>query len=435
MAFSPRKLIWKVFEYLPKRIKHSLIRNSIDIDKSQLEGIQIRVAKDQNEINQAFKLLYEAYLTSGLMDPKSHELRITKFHCLPTSIIVVAVQGGEVIGTVTHVLDSQLGLPTDMSVDLSSFRKRGKRIAEISALAVKKGYRRSHSLLFAMTRYTFQYATKYAGVNYWIIGVRSSVASYYEGLFFFNRFKTKKIAHGFVKDSPSYFLYANLNELESLFLKYYGSKPDNKNLYKFYWQRKLHEIGDFSQFKFNLPINYNYDKDSFENYFREKERIIESLSEFEKLEVLNAYKEIYPEFFQDNEVGVLNARFMRKGVRYLSFYEIEVLKNLNNQDNSISLNKEFITNGHMLNFSKTGFLLRTSQKLNIGDHYIIRFPLKYPLERMISFRVVNDMKNNTFSGVILNSPAPWQDFISQIESHFYAQAHMEDNENAYKESA
>lgn len=433
MAFSPRKLIWKLFELLPNKIQHQLIRRSINIDESQLQGIQIRVAKDQNEINQAFKLLYESYLTSGLMDPKSHELRITKYHCLPTSVIIVAIYEGEVIGTVTHVLDSQLGLPTDMSVDLSSFRKRGKRIAEISALAVKKGFRRSHALLFAMTRYAYHYATKFAGVNYWIIGVRSNVASYYQGLFFFNRFKTKKIAHSFVKDSPSYFLYANLNELESLFLKYYGHKPDNQNLYKFYKQKKISEMGDFSQFKFNLPINYNYDQESFENYFREKERIIDSLSEVEKLEVLNAYKEIYPEFFGPREVSILIGKNIRRGVRYLSFYEVEILRNLNNSDNSITLNKEFISNGHMLNFSKTGFLLRTTQKLNVNDNYLIRFPMKFPLERMISFRVVQDMKNNTFSGVILNSPVPWNHFIEQIEIHFQRQAHAEADK--YKQPA
>jgi hypothetical protein len=434
MGFSPRKLIWKLFELLPGAIKHKLIRDSIDIDESQLAGIEIRVARDQQEINQAFKLLYEAYLGNGLMDPKEHELRITKYHCLPTSIIVVAIYEGEVIGTVTHVLDSQLGLPSDSAVDLTSFRKRGKRIAEISALAVKKGFRRSHALLFAMTRYMFYYATKYAGVNYWIIGVRSNVATYYQGLFFFNRFKTKKIAHNFVKNSPSYFLYANLNELDALFLKHYSNKPDNKNMYKFYRQKKLQEIGNFDQFKFNLPINYCYDKESFENYFREKEKIIESLNQTEKFEVLNAYKEIYPEFFEASEVELLTSKHIRNGVRYISFYEIEILRNINNQDNSITLNKEFVSNGHMLNFSKTGFLLKTNQKLNIDESYLIRFPMKYPIERMVSFRVVGDLKNNMYSGVILNNPMPWTNFINQIELHFHKQV-QQDTVDSIKESA
>lgn len=434
MGFSPRKLIWKLFELLPGAIKHKLIRDSIDIDESQLAGIEIRVARDQQEINQAFKLLYEAYLGNGLMDPKEHELRITKYHCLPTSIIVVAIYEGEVIGTVTHVLDSQLGLPSDSAVDLTSFRKRGKRIAEISALAVKKGFRRSHALLFAMTRYMFYYATKYAGVNYWIIGVRSNVATYYQGLFFFNRFKTKKIAHNFVKNSPSYFLYANLNELDGLFLKHYSNKPDNKNMYKFYRQKKLQEIGNFDQFKFNLPINYCYDKESFENYFREKEKIIESLNQTEKFEVLNAYKEIYPEFFEVSEVELLTSKHVRNGVRYISFYEIEILRNINNQDNSITLNKEFVSNGHMLNFSRTGFLLKTNQKLNIDESYLIRFPMKYPMERMVSFRVVGDLKNNMYSGVILNNPMPWTNFISQIELHFHKQV-QQDTVKTIKESA
>ena len=183
-----------------------------------------------------------------------------------------------------------------------------------------------------------------------------------------------------------------------------------------------------------MPINYCYDKESFENYFREKEKIIESLNQTEKFEVLNAYKEIYPEFFEASEVELLTSKHVRNGVRYISFYEIEILRNINNQDNSITLNKEFVSNGHMLNFSRTGFLLKTNQKLNIDESYLIRFPMKYPMERMVSFRVVGDLKNNMYSGVILNNPMPWTNFISQIELHFHKQV-QQDTVETIKESA
>lgn len=430
MAYSPRKLIWKLFEFLPNKIKHNIIRNTVNIDTSQLSGIEIRVARDQKEIHQAFKLLYEAYLENGLMDPKSHELRITKYHCLPTSAIIVALHNGEVIGTITHVLDSQLGLPSDSAIDFSSFRKRGKRIAEVSAFAVKKSFRRSHALIFAMTRYMFYYATKYTGVDYWVIGVRSNVASYYQALFFYNKFKTKKISHGFVKGSPSYFLYANLKEFEGKFLKHYSGKPADKDLYKFYFQMKMSEVGDFSQFKFNLPLNYCYDKDAFESYFREKEKIIDSLNEVEKLEVLNAYKEIYPDFFHSGDVGLSNVKSQRKGVRYISFYEIEILRSINkNDESSLNFNKEFITSGHILNFSRTGFLLKTNQKIDKDEVYLVRFVNKYPVDKLISFKVVNDQKNNLFSGFILKNSIVWQQFIDQIEYYYYSQA------NANEESA
>lgn len=426
MAFSPRKIVWKFFELLPNNIKHRLIRNSVDIDESKISGIEIRVAKNQNEINQAFKLLYDSYVTSGLMDVKDHEIRVTKYHCLPTSIIIVALLDGEVIGTITHILDSQLGLPSDSAVDLSSFRKNGKRISEVSALAINKKYRRSQVILYAMIRYMYFYASIYAGVDYFIIGVRSNVASYYEALFFYKRFKTKKIAHQFVKNSPSYFLYAKVDDLEKLFLKHYSKKPANKNLYNFFLQKQLKEIGSFEQFKYSIPLNYCYDKTSFADYFRKKELIIDSLSEKEKLEVLNAYKDFYPNFFDFNEVTLLARKNIRKSVRYIANYKINILKNIVSTDSSITLNKEFITSGVMLNFSRSGFILKTKQKLIVDTVYIIRFAEKNPIERMISFKVIKDLKNDLYCGIVSNNPKAWDQFITEMEQFFYTQTSSED---------
>lgn len=421
MGFSPRKLSWKLFQLLPEKIKSGIIRNSISIDESQLEGIEIRVASNKNEVNQAFKLLYESYHANGLMDRKDHELRVTKYHCLPTSIIIVAIYNGEVIGTVTHVLDSQLGLPSEGAVDISSFRKRGKRIAEISALAIKKEFRRSHSLMFSLTRYMYHYATKYAGVNHWIIGVRSNVATYYQALFFFHRFKTKKISHGFVNNSPSYFLYANLSELESLFFKHYSHKEDSKNLFKFYIQQDLKKIGNFEHFKYNLPIHYGFEQDSLELFFREKEKIIESLGEKEKLEVLNAYKEIYPNFFNRHETDILKFKKARNGVRYVSNYEIEILRLDIPEEERYSLDFKDLIHGHILNFSRTGIMIKASSKLASDESYLVRFVRGMPIKELIEIRILRDLKNNIYSGKLINNQKSWIQFIKNLELSIHNQ--------------
>ncbi|NUM59194.1 MAG: hypothetical protein HUU56_11210 [Bdellovibrionaceae bacterium] len=425
MAFSPRKIIWKIVDLIPEKIRSSLIRDSLDIDKDQLKGIEIRVAKSQNEINQAFRLLHESYVSNGLMDSKEHELRITKYHCLPTSLIIVALQDGKVIGTVTHVLDSQLGLPSDSAIDLSEMRKKGNRIAEVSSLAVRKGFRRSHALLFALTRYMFHYAHKIAGVDYWIIGVRDNVASYYEAIFFFKRFKTKKIAHGFVKDSPSYFLYMSLGDSEEKFLRCYNSKPLNKNLYHFYFHTDFREIGNYDQFKYNLPINYCFDRDSFTNYFREKERIIDSLSDKEKFEVLNAYIQIYPEFFEEAEMKLLTQRQSRNGVRYLSHYEIEILSLNQTPGERKILVTKFEANGFVMNFSSSGLLVKLNKKVNLEGEYILRFPAKIPIDKFLRVKVIRNAKENHYSFMITEVNDSWKQFILNLEQHIYTQAQSE----------
>ncbi len=435
MGFSPRKLSWKLFQLLPEKMKCGIIRNSISIDASQLSGVEIRVASSKNEINQAFKLLYESYHANGLMNSKDHELRITKYHCLPTSIIIVAIYRGEVIGTVTHVLDSQLGLPSDGAVDLRSFRKRGKRIAEVSALAIKKEFRRSHSLMFSLTRYMYHYATQFAGVNYWIIGVRSNVACYYQALFFFHRFKTKKISHGFVNNSPSYFLYANLSELEGLFSKHYSHKEDSKNLFKFYMQHDLQKIGNFKQFKFNLPIHYGFEQESLELFFREKEKIIESLCEKEKLEVLNAYKEIYPNFFNHHETDILKFKKERNGARYVANYKIEILRLDIPEGKRYSLDFKDLIHGNILNFSRTGFMIKTSSKLASNESYLVRFVNGMPIKELIEIRILRDLKNNIYSGELINNQRPWIQFIINLELSIHSQNFEVENQEIKNEAS
>ena len=90
-----------------------------------------------DEFKAAMRLVYQAYLRRGYLSPRPSGLKLSLFHALPETATFVAVrQDGEVIGTVTAIPDSSLGLPMDdvYHAELDALRGAGHRLAEVSML-------------------------------------------------------------------------------------------------------------------------------------------------------------------------------------------------------------------------------------------------------------------------------------------------------------
>src|SRR5260370_16685185 len=62
---------------------------------------------------------------------------------MPSTAVFVARAGGAVVATVSLITDSALRLPCDAlwGADLAAFRATGRRLAEVSALAVSEAWR------------------------------------------------------------------------------------------------------------------------------------------------------------------------------------------------------------------------------------------------------------------------------------------------------
>jgi len=100
--------------------------------------IVYRVARTRDELEQAFALVYKEYRCRGFI-PKYYKskLRMSLYNALPSTTTFVALQGGKVVGTVTLIPDSPLGLPMDKiyKEEVDGLRKKGRRVAEVSQLA------------------------------------------------------------------------------------------------------------------------------------------------------------------------------------------------------------------------------------------------------------------------------------------------------------
>lgn len=156
------------------------------------------------DLDGAFRLVHDRYVALGYMRPHPSGRRIGLHHSLPTTKVFVCKSGGDVIGTVSLILDSLLELPCDELYrhELAPLRAAGRRLAEVSALAVDERWRSADlEVLMRLVHLVVVYARRIAQVDDLCITVNPRHARFYE-LLRFRRFGAIK-AHPAVLDAPA----------------------------------------------------------------------------------------------------------------------------------------------------------------------------------------------------------------------------------------
>jgi hypothetical protein len=145
-----------------------------------------KVASTCEELQAAFRLVYRAYLRAGLGDPNPYQMRVTPYHLLPSTEVFVAVAHGpethgEVISTVSLVMDGELGLPMELVYgrEIAQRRERGLVLGEVTCLADRRRrFRRFFAVFCQLTRLLAQYA-RYQGVDQLVVAVHPKHARFY----------------------------------------------------------------------------------------------------------------------------------------------------------------------------------------------------------------------------------------------------------------
>ena len=77
------------------------------------------------------------------MQPDPSGLRLSLHHALPSTKVFVARDRGRVVGTVSLIEDSFIGLPMEelYREELDRLRAQGRRVSEVSALAIDERYK------------------------------------------------------------------------------------------------------------------------------------------------------------------------------------------------------------------------------------------------------------------------------------------------------
>jgi len=136
---SVRKLI----SWLPREQRFKVFRSFADCNPAPSSRLQLKIAETKEELEACFAVLHDAYVDSGFMKPDPSGMRVTIYHALPTTTTLCAKYDGEVVGTISLIRESALGVPLQKIFDLNSVREKEGLIAEVSALAVHRRFRKT----------------------------------------------------------------------------------------------------------------------------------------------------------------------------------------------------------------------------------------------------------------------------------------------------
>ncbi|KQY81419.1 GNAT family N-acetyltransferase [Pelomonas sp. Root1444] len=233
-----------VFSWLPRDVRFSIFREMIDCDPAPDPRLELKVAETQQDLEDCFRILHDAYVASGFMKPSPSSLRVTIYHALPTTTTLCAKYDGRVVGTMSMIREGVFGFPLQSAFDLTDVRARQGQIAEISALAVHPDFRKTGgAILFPLMKFMYEYCTRYFDTRHLVIAVNPNKIELYESLLFFERLQESVVdRYDFANGAPAVGATLDLPVAKEIFRRVYGRRKPRKNLHDYFVNLRLPNI-------------------------------------------------------------------------------------------------------------------------------------------------------------------------------------------------
>jgi hypothetical protein len=311
----------KLFNFLPPERRFAVYRNFVDCDPAPDERLVLKIAETKEELEACFTLLHDAYVGSGFMKPHPSGMRVTIYHALPTTTTLCAKYDGQVVGTLSLIRESVLGFPLQRIFDLTAIREKKGNIAEVSALAVHKRFRRTGgSILFPLMKFMREYCSSFFDVRHLVIAVNPSHIQMYESLLFFQRLTQNVVEnYDFVNGAPAVGATLDLRAAPEIFRKHYASKPPRRNLHAFFWQLEMPNIKMPARrfYTTNDPV---LTPDLLDHFFNVRTSVFSELSDRKKCLLhtiydLPAYRSVLPVIAEGEQDRSVRRRHRRFSVR------------------------------------------------------------------------------------------------------------------------
>lgn len=290
-----KDLLTALLDVSPIFLRDAVLRSQVRLDYSPPPNLKFKLAESKEELEQAYRLLYKSYVASGSMRPNGTGLRITPYHTLPSTSMLIATVDEKVVATVSIFRISPFGLPVSKVYDVSRFTNNGLRIAEISSLCVDDDYKSGHrTLLFGLLKYLYEYATKYFGIDVKLIVIKPFRRHFYESMLCFEKLEDRLIEnYGFSNGATVMAEFINLNTAPERFKAVYNNYPDEQNLYKYFVESKISNF-HFPDRPYHLISDPVLTPELFHYFFVEKTETLKSMTPFELAVLKNIYRD--PEY-------------------------------------------------------------------------------------------------------------------------------------------
>ncbi len=375
-----------------------------------------KIAETKEELEEAFKILHDAYVDIGFMSPHDSGMRVTVYHAIPQTTTVIAKYKEDVIGTVSIIRESPLGLPLDEDFDVSKVIKNSKNRAEISALAIHKKFRgNSGAVLLGLVKYICNYCTRYLEVDAVQIATSPARRDFYEALLSFEIVEDKIIKDNLVNGQEMMSLYLSKKHYLKSYQKNYDHKVKEKNL--------LHYIEEYEMPNLIFPEReYHFVNDPvmtpelMKYFFCEKTDKFNHLKSREKIALRNIYEDdLFLSVIPETPKNIVSFS-KRSSARYAVNIPAQIqkkpgLKLVKNQHHIDDCKKHQF---EVAEVSLNGFSTKNlKKKFNPDDTYCVQLiigPFKITsVEAKLAWS-----KGNSHAFKIIEHNNEWYDFINHL---------------------
>lgn len=285
-----REGLRKAFSLFPRSVRFAIFRSFVDCDPAPDTRLVLKIADTKEELEACFKLLHDAYVSSGFMKPAPSGLRATIYHALPTTTTLCAKFDGQVVGTLSLIRESVFGFPLQAIFDLKAVRARGGKIAEVSALAVHPDFRKTGgAILFPLMKFMYEYCTTFFDTRHLVIAVHPTRIEMYESLLFFKRLTENKVDnYDFANGAPAVGAALDLRRAPKKYKQTYDKKPRRKNLYDYFVRTKLPNI-ILPQRRYHTTNDPVMTTELLDYFFNKRTQVFAHLTNREKMLLQSIY--------------------------------------------------------------------------------------------------------------------------------------------------
>lgn len=273
----------RLFGVLPSSVRFAVYRLMVDCDPAPDSRLTLKIAETQEELEACFRILHDAYVSSGFMKPDPSGMRVTMYHALPTTTTLCAKYDGRVVGTISMIREGVFGFPLQSVFELEHVRAKGGNVAEISALAVHPDFRKTGgSILFPLMKFMHKYCTEFFDTRHLVIAVNPEKIELYEALLFFERLQERVVDnYDFANGAPAVGATLDLKYASEIFRLGYKGRPARKNLHKYFFQLELPniELPQRRYFTTNDPV---MTPKLLDHFFNAKSKLFEHLDDRRK---------------------------------------------------------------------------------------------------------------------------------------------------------
>jgi hypothetical protein len=384
--------------FLPRSLRFAIFRGQLTLPSVEDNPLIFKPAETEYEFRSAFSVLHDCYVEFQYMKADKSGLRVTPYHLLHNTVTLIVKKENEVIGTVSIVRDNPLGLPMDKIFDLSHFRQSGRRIGEISALAIHKDFRgKKGAVLHLIMRYLWKFTQEYLNLEYFVCAVNPSMNELWESVYLFkpltisNRVKS----YDFAKGAPAIGLFVPVSGSFPLWESQYKKHKTSGNLYNFinkpFCKNEYHFLN-----RYYAVIRNSMSKKLRERFLADSLANLQThLSMAEKIKL----------FCQLNNVGVMELDFLAKSIGLKSRSErFDVFCELIG-----------VTNSPISDVSKTGLKINPTSWIKDKAPDFLSIQIGPGRVSRVRTELVWKNKFGVTGHKIIDADKSWEDFISYLQ--------------------